>query len=210
MFSVWCAPVHTDLGSILEARRAHTPAVEVAEILYVAEDDGLLTGHSSGHMGAAVQVLHVVALQELQVVHEGLLRAQQLLDDRAGGQTMRGQESAANGHLLSYGAWGQGDGREEHPKRPPHCTKPPGKNPNSAITLTQWPLTSAAPYTHPQTQPPQGTQVPRWNPTQVIAGEEQRCSSVVWVMAWPFKGQAPILTVGAIMTGCHPPVIQVP
>lgn len=95
MFSVWCAPVHTDLGSILEARRAHTPAVEVAEILYVAEDDGLLTGHSSGHMGAAVQVLHVVALQELQVVHEGLLRAQQLLDDRAGGQTMRGQESAA-------------------------------------------------------------------------------------------------------------------
>lgn len=86
VFSMWCVPIHTDLGSILEVCRAHSPAVEVAEILYVAEDDGLLTGHSSWHIGAAVQVLHVVVLQELQAVHKGLLRAQQLLDDRAGGR----------------------------------------------------------------------------------------------------------------------------
>lgn len=49
------------------------PAVEVADVLHVSEDDCLLAGHGCGHMGAAVQVLHVVALQELQLAHEGLL-----------------------------------------------------------------------------------------------------------------------------------------
>lgn len=34
-------------------------------------------------------------------------------------------------------------------------------------------LTSASFYTHPQTQPPQGTQGPQWAPTQETAGEKQ-------------------------------------
>lgn len=65
---------------------AHPPVVEVAEVLHIAEDDSLLAGHRRGHMGTAVQVPHVVALQELQAANEGLLGAQQLLDDRAGGR----------------------------------------------------------------------------------------------------------------------------
>lgn len=47
--------------------------MEVADVLHVSEDDCLLAGHGCGHVGAAVQVLHVVALQELQLAHEGLL-----------------------------------------------------------------------------------------------------------------------------------------
>lgn len=49
------------------------PAVEVADVLHVAEDDSLLAGHGGGRMGAAVQVPYVVALQELQLADEGLL-----------------------------------------------------------------------------------------------------------------------------------------
>ena len=47
--------------------------MEVANVLHVSEDDRLLAGHGCGHVGAAVQVLHVVALQKLQLAHEGLL-----------------------------------------------------------------------------------------------------------------------------------------
>lgn len=62
----------------------HLPAVEMADVLHVSKDDSLLGGYSRRYMWAAVQVLHVVALQELQLAHKGLLRAQQLLDDGAG------------------------------------------------------------------------------------------------------------------------------
>lgn len=65
--------------------QARLPVVELAEVRHVAEDDGLLAGHRRWHVGAVVQVLHVVALQKLQLAHKGLLRGQQLLDDGAGG-----------------------------------------------------------------------------------------------------------------------------
>lgn len=60
--------------------------MEVAEFLHVPENDSLLAGHGGRHMGAVVQVLHVVALQELQLANKGLLGAQKLLDDGAGGR----------------------------------------------------------------------------------------------------------------------------
>lgn len=75
----------------------HLPAVEMANVLHVSKDDSLLGGHSRRYMGAAVQVLHVVALQELQLAHKGLLRAQQLLDDGAGGDGVRRDPGAPEG-----------------------------------------------------------------------------------------------------------------
>lgn len=51
---------HTDQRKRLQAHRAGPPAVEVANVLHISEDDCLLAGHGCGHMGAAVQVLHVV------------------------------------------------------------------------------------------------------------------------------------------------------
>lgn len=58
--------------------------MEVAEFLHVPENDSLLASHGGRHMGAVVQVLHMVALQELQLAQKGLLRVQQFLDDGAG------------------------------------------------------------------------------------------------------------------------------
>lgn len=92
--SAWhiCAPLRT-------RPPAHPPAVEAADVLHVAEDDRLLAGHSRGHVRAAVQVLHVVALQELQLTHKGLLRAQQVLDDGAGRGQGEGDPGALKGVL---------------------------------------------------------------------------------------------------------------
>lgn len=49
------------------------PAVEMADVLHITKDDCLLAGHSCGYSGRSLQVLHVVALQELQLTHKSLL-----------------------------------------------------------------------------------------------------------------------------------------
>lgn len=49
------------------------PAVEAADVLHIAEDDRLLAGHGCWHAGTTVQVLYVVALEELKLTHKGLL-----------------------------------------------------------------------------------------------------------------------------------------
>lgn len=102
-----------------EGPPAHSPAVEVADVLHVAEDDCFLAGHGRGHVRAVVQVLDVVLLQELQLAHKGLLRAQQLLDDRAGqGKGKREARACprvcAAHHPWSEQAWHSGGGRQPH------------------------------------------------------------------------------------------------
>lgn len=49
------------------------PAVEATDVLHIAKNDCLLAGHGCWCSGSTVQLLYVVALEELKLTHEGLL-----------------------------------------------------------------------------------------------------------------------------------------